>query len=415
MKDIPEGCMKKRGILFTDRQQDTLTIAGLSLQERMIRTLQKAGISEIFLLPQQSEEAIASLQSTSGPVVCLTTSLLLDPRLIEEFLDFPAETTEGLLCVVPRREQPLFPLPAWSAPADDTVPLPLFLCPPPLLPLLVEALQQGVQSFPALFTYLQERTKIRPRPNEGRFWYWVRGPGDVKEAEDALFQTLVKETDSPITRLIARKISLRISRLLMSTPITPNQITLFCLGIGLIGAFLFTIPHPLAQIGGALLFLLSTILDGCDGEIARLKFLESRYGGWLDLLCDNVVHVGLFLGIAIGLYRQYQVPFYLLLGGLAVFGVVASVATVCYVTLRRKKGSGPFFTSVVNEEEAKRLKPGFHLLVKINDLLARRDFSYLLVLLALLRKMDWFLWGGAIGSNLFFFSLLGIYRWGRAL
>ena len=62
-----------------------------------------------------------------------------------------------------------------------------------------------------------------------------------------------------------------------------------------------------------------------------------------------------------------------------------------------------------------RSSPRFHAMVrefrvagaKIADLLARRDFIYLVVALACLRRTDWFLWLGAVGAPLYFLALAG--------
>ena len=54
------------------------------------------------------------------------------------------------------------------------------------------------------------------------------------------------------------------------------------------------------QTIGALLFLAHSILDGCDGELARLKFQQSRWGGVLDFWGDNVVHTVIFGCMGIG-------------------------------------------------------------------------------------------------------------------
>ena len=92
---------------------------------------------------------------------------------------------------------------------------------------------------------------------------------------------MTSRTDSWITRHVNRKISLLVTRRLAATHITPNQITLFNLGLGLAAAACMLNGGYFAALLGALLFLLSSILDGCDGEIARLKFQQSRLGpGW---------------------------------------------------------------------------------------------------------------------------------------
>src|SRR4029453_9313357 len=98
---------------------------------------------------------------------------------------------------------------------------------------------------------------------------------------------LVKKEDGLLTRLISRKISLAATRRLAGTRITPNAITIVCLALGLAAAAGFGVPGRSWQIAGGILFLLHSILDGCDGELARLKFQESRLGGGLEFLGDK--------------------------------------------------------------------------------------------------------------------------------
>jgi hypothetical protein len=128
----------------------------------------------------------------------------------------------------------------------------------------------------------------------------VTTPADVDDAEWRLLRRLVKDTDGFMARHVERPISLRIARRLASTGITPNQITLLSVGIGLCGALFFLSSYWLWQTVGALLFLAHSILDGCDGELARLKFQESRFGGIIDYWGDNVVHIAVFACMAVG-------------------------------------------------------------------------------------------------------------------
>ena len=111
----------------------------------------------------------------------------------------------------------------------------------------------------------------------------VSSPDDRRRAEKWLLSGLVKDTEGFMSRHFERKISLAVSRVLSATSVTPNQMTLVSVVIGIAGAFFFLSSRPALQTVGALLFLLHSILDGCDGELARLKFQESRFGGVLDL------------------------------------------------------------------------------------------------------------------------------------
>ena len=128
----------------------------------------------------------------------------------------------------------------------------------------------------------------------------VETHADIAVAERRLMQALVKDTDGFMARYVERPISLRISRLLAPTTITPNQMSLISILVGICGGPFFLSPRSSLQTIGALLFLAHSILDGCDGELARLKFAESRWGGVLDFWGDNVVHVVIFGCMAIG-------------------------------------------------------------------------------------------------------------------
>ncbi|HYB53997.1 MAG TPA: CDP-alcohol phosphatidyltransferase family protein, partial [Thermoanaerobaculia bacterium] len=128
----------------------------------------------------------------------------------------------------------------------------------------------------------------------------VSSAADRRPAERWLLDGLVKDTEGFMSRHFERRVSLEISRRLSATSITPNQMTVFSTAVGLVGALFFLSPRASMQTAGALLFLLHSILDGCDGEIARLKFQESRWGGLLDFWGDNAVHAAIFACIAIG-------------------------------------------------------------------------------------------------------------------
>jgi phosphatidylglycerophosphate synthase len=235
---------------------------------------------------------------------------------------------------------------------------------------------------------------------------FVRTAQDIREAEKYLLQSLVKETDGFMARHVHRKISLFVSRRLASTRVTPNQMTLVSVGIGLVGALLFVPGEPSMQLPGALLFLLHSILDGCDGEIARLKLIESRWGGLLDFWGDNIVHVAVFAGIAVGWSRASGAAWPLGLGALAAGGTLLSAGFVCYSTMGKPSAAGgPLFVSVTSAPRTR--------ISGVADALARRDFIYLVVVLAAFGEARWFLVVSAVGAPVFFLVLLAIARRGR--
>ena len=244
-----------------------------------------------------------------------------------------------------------------------------------------------------------------PNPSGEGSRFVVSSPADLPRAERWLLASLVKQEDGFLARHVNRRISLAISRRLAATRVTPNEMTLVSVGLGLAGATLFLPARPAFDFAGAVLFLAHSIVDGCDGELARLKFQESRLGGVLDFWGDNIVHCAVFGAIAIGWSRVSGSAWPLALGAGAILGTLASAGFVYFQTMAPaapgKTKEGPLFTSVAREPSR---------FSRLADALARRDFIYLVVLLAAFGLVRWFLILAAVGAPLFFLSLLAMAR-----
>jgi phosphatidylglycerophosphate synthase len=230
-----------------------------------------------------------------------------------------------------------------------------------------------------------------------------------------------KDTDGFFARHFDRKISGAISRLLLKTPVTPNQATIFVTLLGIGAGWLMAQTGTAAKIAGSLVFLLTSILDGCDGEIARAKKMTSKLGGWLDLWGDNVVHVAVFYGLGIGLWKDSGNSVYHTLGLVAVAGTVMSASLASYQTWEKLSSSpaaagggtiktdGPptgtlggddksLFTSVMGDVSRVQNSLWRSRLTALADVLARRDFVYGVVVLSFFGQLAWFLWACAVGS-----------------
>lgn len=133
-------------------------------------------------------------------------------------------------------------------------------------------------------------------------WVDVDTPRDVQFARRFLLQHLAKPTDGPISRHLNRKISRFFTSLLVERPqISPMHITVFSFLLGVLGTLLMGIPHPGFLVVGATLVQFASILDGTDGEIARLRFEASEYGGWIDAVLDRYTDTLVFLALGIHL------------------------------------------------------------------------------------------------------------------
>jgi phosphatidylglycerophosphate synthase len=246
-----------------------------------------------------------------------------------------------------------------------------------------------------------------------------RGP-----ALDWLLESGKKSQDGFMARNFDRRLSLALSRLLLETSVTPNMMTLASSLIGLAGTFFFLAPNQTSAICGAVLVWLHSVLDGCDGELARIRFQESPLGASIDFWGDNLVHLSLFGCLAIGFFRTNHGFLPLALGLAASLGTLGSAAlvyrqkarqlTVPYSAGMPPPKSAEKCLSPLEQESPSRPskeKPGISAaFTRIENLLAARDFIYLLVLLACFDRTYEFLWAGAIGSLLFFIMMLYLGR-----
>jgi phosphatidylglycerophosphate synthase len=263
----------------------------------------------------------------------------------------------------------------------------------------------------ALWAALRERGAARI-PLEGEVCVPVRDALSAATAERVLCARLRADSaasDGPLARWIDRRVSLRISRwLVRHTGLRPNHITVIGTSVGLLAAAVLGLGTYWAGVAGALLFLCATILDGCDGEVARLKFQESPFGQKFDVITDNIVHVAIFAGLALGLYRANPGGHYLLLLGI-LLGGFACTGVVTYFFLVRRPGFATSRGAPVSLKGRVRqwLLHGF-------EGLMNRDFAYLLLALALADRLYWFVWGTAFGTYVFSLALIWVYRWRAA-
>jgi len=245
------------------------------------------------------------------------------------------------------------------------------------------------ESAPALIGALSRVFAKGPEPLtlDGRVA--LSSAGDVRTAEAWLLRSLIKQNEGFMSRHFERRISLAITRRLATTSATPNAMTLVSVAVGLVAAPFFLGSSALLQLTGALLFLAHSILDGCDGELARLKFLASRRGAILDFWGDNVVHVAVFSCIAIGWTLSTGTPWPLAVGAVAVAATLASAALVFQRTADDRAQDA-------NSPAAARLAAA----------LTNRDFIYLLILCSAFAKASWFLVAVAVGTPAFFLVVL---------
>jgi len=151
------------------------------------------------------------------------------------------------------------------------------------------SLSDGVRTF-------TEAGKFKVIDVTGFAWLDVDTPEAYQEAKRRVLSRLEKtDEDGFISQYINRPLSKKISLKLVETKFSPNQITFFSFLLGVFAAFFIAIGS--LNLAG-LFIILSSIIDGCDGEVARLKNLQTNRGGWFDSILDRYCDTLLVVAIA---------------------------------------------------------------------------------------------------------------------
>lgn len=129
----------------------------------------------------------------------------------------------------------------------------------------------------------------------------ARDRAELRRAGRLLISSLRKSADGYAARLINRHISLLFTRFLVKTPVRPNHMTVLAFASAFTGGIIIGQTGYIAGVIGMLLVELGSILDGIDGELARLKCRFSKLGQWMDTVTDDVSNVCYWTGIMVSL------------------------------------------------------------------------------------------------------------------
>jgi phosphatidylglycerophosphate synthase len=370
---VPPGPRSATGVT-----PDTV-VAGLPLLRRIVLAGSRAGFSRV-LVQSGHEDAARLLDGTAasvltGPqqpdsrrrIVILPANVVPQTRWLRALREATIEPerlhTDGQLTAVIDTDDPAFVLATATR-------------------------SHSVDELLATLRVRFDESKLEV-DDTGRFP--LNGAADARLAETWLLRSLIKQREGFMSRHFERKISLAITRRLAVTRVTPDMMTIVSVGIGLLGAPFFLSESPFYQLIGALLFLTHSILDGCDGELARLKFMESPHGAILDFWGDNVVHVGVFACMAVGLSFAQDATWPLALGAITVIATLGAAAC---------QSRAIMLDTTVGGDAA--------WIARFAEAFSHRDFIYLVIIMSALGKAHWFVIAASIGTPIFFVLLLWV-------
>jgi len=211
-----------------------------------------------------------------------------------------------------------------------------------------------------------------------------------------------------LSRRLNKRISLPISIFLARLQIKPNTVTYFNLILGLLSGFVIARGSYFHLALGGILLQIVSIVDGCDGEIAKLTHQSTPWGAWLDTLADNLSFIAFISGVAISYYRNTQAEWLIWLFYWIVFMLMILFGVMIRYLLKKKNATASL---VVYEKEVvsktfSDQKTMLSHFVQYGKYLVKKDFfSALFCSLALLNQPALILALTALGATVVVFVL----------
>jgi len=198
----------------------------------------------------------------------------------------------------------------------------LFVCDPAIFDALDRCVEAtGDISFSGAVRELAGNGLANAMDINGQFWVDVDDPNAFRRAENALLSHMRgKVNDGPVARFLNRPLSIWVSRRLINYSITPNQISLVSFLFSMLAAGLLALGDYFSLFMGGVLAQFASVIDGCDGEVARLKFQASDYGKWLDAVLDRYADAFLLFGLTWHAYGDRTEGLVLFVGFMAIIG-----------------------------------------------------------------------------------------------
>ena len=229
-------------------------------------------------------------------------------------------------------------------------------------------------------------------------------PADLVAAEHTIRRASYKDTDAKVARF-NRRISLPISIALLRTPLTANQLSVMLVALGFWSARLFSTGHYRSSVLAGFLSLAASVLDGCDGEIARLKYQESALGCWIETFGDYSYYIAVFLGLTIGSVRQTGSDEFYWFGGIALCGTLLTFALLIYLRSRITAGQPEKLHAIARERFRAEATPLSRLIWSVSFVATRAAMPYGIMVFALLHLLPGIVVLAALGANIYWVTL----------
>ena len=374
--------------------------------KRLVITAQRAGIEHFTIITDDSDSPLKDLLANDKridssidwatinddidfddtPYLIIQSNLVTTPDALSNFMDFEYDNKEVAILADSSGD-------LWIKATEDRVEeitpnggkvVGAYLASGKLL----KEFFSESKSVKEMITNSVKERKAIYRDFSGKYWMRLNeDPNTGKEAEDLIFNYVGKTATGWISRNINSKFSLPTSRQLIKTPLTPNMISIGLNIIGSLCGVFYALGHP---VWGALFMHIATVLDRCDGEVARVKLMETKKGEWVDTISDQFTVLSFLIGAPLGYYLVSGSKIALLMGGITLF-IFAFFLIWSFYFLSRYTNSGSLVAYF-----------------KVDGLVEQQDTSFIRKLIKIVRPMGR---RNVYSMAFLFIAIVGGYPW----
>ena len=125
--------------------------------------------------------------------------------------------------------------------------------------------------------------------------------GQVRDSGAAIKRPIrPRELQDPLNHYLYHPLAWQLARGLSATPLTPNMVSVLGAGFVVAAAFAYTqLAWPVSAALGMALHMTWHVVDGADGDLARMTGRSSPIGEMIDGLCDYLSHAVLYIVLAV--------------------------------------------------------------------------------------------------------------------
>lgn len=359
---LAAGWAERLSKITRGRSKALVLLGGLPLVERAVRTLFAAGVERVVVvsghqgesvreaLDNLSTERVRIVQSRSWESGNGSSLAAAEDALIGEqrFVVMCGDTvfSPGALSSLVRSPGPAVLIDPSPAPdvwvegtkvqvedglatgfgkrlEDPAIDCGVFVLGPEVFEAQRSAAASGDHSLAGAITELSHNRPLRivAIPQDA-WWQDIDTPDDLRTARAMLRRSLANPTDGPISRNLNRPLSTRLTMAISPFRLSPTLLTFAAFLVGIYAAW--SLSAGRAVVGG-LMAQLNSVLDGIDGETARLQFRASRSGARLDSMADRMIDAAIVAGVGLWLWvdpsRTFRAS--IILASAAGWGIIA--------------------------------------------------------------------------------------------